>query len=76
MTLQNTFYVPRYRLKEDFRRTLKGVETIVPKGAHVTPVQEIIHYGKRTQRVQIVYKPEGSAEIIVWVHKKILATLR
>jgi len=81
MTLQRTFHVPRYKLKEDFRRTYKGVEVVIPKGAIVEPVQEVISYKKRTHRVQVVYiKPdndtESGEEIVQWVHKKLLATLR
>jgi len=75
--VNDRFFVPRYKLKEDFRRTLKGVETIIPKGTVVEPLQEVKSYIKRTERVQIVYRPEGSEEeVIVWVHMRILSRLR
>ncbi len=61
----------KYRLKEDYRRTNKGIEKIIPQGTTVVAIQEIIHYQKRTHRVQVQHD-----ELIVWVHFKDLSVLR
>jgi hypothetical protein len=67
----------RYRVREDHRQTVKGVEKFVPAGAVVTPIQEVIHYQKRNHRVQVQYKdPKTGVETIVWMHKRNLAVLR
>jgi hypothetical protein len=69
--------VPRLKVREDHRQTVKGVEKFVPAGAIVAPIQEVIHYQKRNHRVQVRYQdPKTGVETIVWMHKKNLAVLR
>lgn len=66
-----TLRTPRYKLNENFRRTKQGVELFIPAGTVIEPLQEVISYTKRTHRVQFMYNDES-----VWVHKKLLRTLR
>lgn len=66
--------VPRevkYRLKDDHRKTVKGVEQIILKGTVVTAIQEQIHYQRGTHKVQVKH-----GDLTVWLPKWKLSVLR
>jgi hypothetical protein len=69
-------FAPRYKLREDHRQTVKGVEKIIPAGTVVEPIQEQIHYQKRNHRVQVKYTNEVGVETIAWLPRKKLSVLR
>lgn len=56
---------------------MQGVETIIEAGTVVAAIQEQIHYGRRTHRVQVRHGAEKDPNaIVVWIHKKNLSVLR
>lgn len=61
----------KYRLKDDYRKTTKGVEHIILKGTVVEAIQEQIHYGRGTHKVQV-----KAGDVIVWLPKWKLSVTR
>jgi len=69
------FCVPAMAMRTEYRKTIRGVEKIIPVGASVEPIQEIIHYQRRNHRIQVRYVDPKGEETIAWVSRRMVSVI-